>query len=657
MKKRSILLFISLMFLALNACGTTDTASSDFKVDFEHMIDPGNPLQVTYFTAMPSREEYGDIAVEWDLGDGTISTEDRVTHIYKEPGDYKVKLSVSSLSDKSQIVSETVKDISVQITVKNLDFNFNHSSDTPLVVTFTALGTIENGELEYKWDFGNNVIKTGLQVTHSFPNTSVHKVMLTVNVKGTNYNTSVEKDIDLSRYITDVRIDYGPFPSAPLSINFQAMPTPYIKDMIYSWDFGDGKTDESDIASNGKARRHYENAGLYTVKVTAKIHESDLGKTFQKVIQVGEVITDFDFTYTVSPDNPLQYFVEATSDSKFGETTYEWQYGFGKITTGKRTQITFDKYGTHDVILRVYVNGVEVDKTITKTITTAPAPTITGVGFTYALRPDNNIYVNFIASATASNGAEINYKWDFRFGDKGEGKEVSHRFEYYSTYRVTLTATIEGAEPVVYSKDVVVMPDQLVDFDCVDIAGNNIDNLMYRCTANVNANAGLVNPTFEWEITDSSQGFYHSSTAKTFTTKFPLLSVYKIKLKVKEQLIVKDFEKDLAVLTTPIHRFQSVLDKKNLNGLWWIHKVSAYLHKTWYKVNPAKVDVTVDIRSSQVGSGSFLNNPANRYTLQNGRWCTDGNATVRIRYSIKGTNIYKELSKYWGWDGGPKRCY
>ena len=637
MKKRSLLLFISLMFLALNACSTTDPVSSDFKVDFEHTIDQSNPLQITYFTAIPSREEYGDIAVEWDLGDGTISTEDRVTHTYKEPGDYKVKLSVSSLSEKSQIVSETVKEISVQITIKNFDFKFSQNFETPLDATFIALGDIENGELEYKWDFGNGVIKTGQQVTNSFHNTSVHKVILTATVKDTNYNISIEKDIDLGRYITNVHITYNPMVN-PLSISFQAIPDPYAKDMIYIWDFGDGKTDESEINNYGKIRHHYKSAGIYIVKVTVKINESDIGKTFSKEIEVGEVITNVDFKHTVSSDNPLQFLVEATSNSNFGETVYEWQYDFGKITTGKRTLITFDKHGTHDITLRVYVNGVEVGDTITKTITTVPAPTITGLRFTSTQYSNNPLDVNFIASATASNGAEINYKWDFQFGDEGEGKEVSHIFNYYSTYRVTLTATIEGAEPVVYSKDVViVMLDQLVDFDCVNIANYDINNLTYSCDVNVNLNAGLINPTFEWEITDSSQAFYATSTDRTFTVKFPVLSVYNINLKVRAKNIIgyEEYNKVLVVRTKPIIDWNEWETDSNILGQT---KRSVALYNTWKKINKEHIDVILEMNiSPSVNgvSGRFTNPYFNYYMLQNSQWCRTGWADVKITYRTK----------------------
>ena len=648
MKKRNLLLFICLMFFTLNACSTTDPVSSDFKVDFEHIVDENNPLQVTYSTAIPSKEEYGDIAVEWDLGDGTKSSEDRVTHIYQKPGDYKVKLSVSSLSEKSQIASETVKTVSVQITIKNLDFSFVQSTGSPVDVTFTALGDIENGDLDYLWDFGNGVTKNEKKVSYSFPNAAVYNVTLTTSVKGTNYHASVEKKIDLNRYITDVLIRHGPQYEDSLATNFQAITTPYLKNIVYIWDFGDGKTDESSIKDNGQIAHHYKNAGIYTVNVAAKMHESDQGQTYYKTIQVGKVVTNIDFTYTQSPENPLQFFVEAASNSDFGETTYEWQYDSGKITTGKRTLITFDKYGTHDVILRVYVRGVEVDETITKTITTTPKPIITGLGFTSELHPNNPLDANFIASATASNEAEIQYKWDFGFGNKGEGIEISHKFQYYSTYNVKVTATTKGAEPVVYSRNILVAPDQLVDFDCVDIAGGNIHNLTYRCTANVSSNAGLVNPTFEWEIRDGTQGFYYRSTAKVFTVKFPVLSLYNVKLKIKDKMIVGDrtYSKDLAVLTTPLLYSRSWVEK--CSAIWsGDRSIHSYIDNLWEtnRINRKNVNISVFIEDTAYYKSSHGNHsPAqDKYWIQlrnpgdkKNPWRVGVDTDVTITYKING---------------------
>ncbi len=742
MKKRSLLLFTCLLFITLNACSSSELPT----MDFQYVVEKSNPLEVHFSTVMPDSEDYGDLTLEWDMGDGTISRDVEVVHTYKEPGDYKVKLSLSS-SKSFYSASETVKTIPVQINIKNLDYRFERNPLSPLEITFEALGSIDNGYLEYEWDFGFSTA-SGKSATVTFPEPSKYEVTLTAKVKDTNYSASFKKEIDLGLQINALDFTYNPDPFNPLTVEFVASSDTPVGEVEYEWDFGFG------VVRKGKSVVNtFVNVGFFDVKLTARILDSNIveevklpistsmsitnakfeygnsntmplliiftgsadtpnddadyewdfgngakiraqntqhlfteygdhlvtlkisipgtkvAQLITKTITVlPPVIEELDFTITQSKKNALQFLVEATSKSSFGKTTYEWKYGFGKKATGKSNIIEFDDYGPQDIILDVLIDGVLTDNTLVKAID-IPGPIVDDITFVETASKVNPRirYFKSLATVTARNidndtsyKHELEYEWNFGRGQTGEGKEVSNEFPTTGTFEdIEMIVRVKGTNIVKsYYDDVIISNDSLASFMCVNSSNYNIDNLTYTCSAKVKA--GFNNPEFNWEITDTSQGVYEVASGKTVEVVLPTLSKYDVALTITDDTLPDGemvLRKGLVVLTDPIHRFQSVLDKRNLNGFWWIHKVSAYLHKTWYKVNPAKVDVTVDIRSSQVGSGSFLNNPANRYTLQNGRWCTDGNATVRIRYSIKGTNVYKELSKYWGWDGGPKRCY
>jgi PKD repeat protein len=117
----------------------------------------------------------------WDFGDGNTDTGDVVSHIFADPGDFSVQLTVTDAAGNSGLNTTiiTVNDIEPP----RATFNWSYTNDTGgnvagaavegLPTHFNAGGTDDNsdGPLTYIWDFGDGTNGTGVTVDHTFDET------------------------------------------------------------------------------------------------------------------------------------------------------------------------------------------------------------------------------------------------------------------------------------------------------------------------------------------------------------------------------------------------------------------------------------------------------------------------------------------------------
>ena len=366
MKKNSLflLLFTCLIVTILNACSTDELPALDFK----YSVEEGNPLKIYFTTSMLDSDEYGDLKLEWDLGDGTKSTAEEVSHTYKEQGDYKVSLTLTSskvIYDKS----ETVKIIPVQIKLKDFDYHYEVGS-TPLEIVFTAGGSVENGYIDYEWDFGFKT-DVGNTVTVTFPELSKYTIKLTALVDNTDFSETIEKELDLNMMFD---FTYKQDPKNPLRYLVEVHNNSNNHNNIdYTWKYGFGKkqTGESPFLE-------FDDFGKNYIELIPSINNVPLKSIIVKEFEIpAPIFKNLDFSYErTKPSFPLEIYFEGTGKAESDEGSnpydyeidYKWDFGLGNTADGVGATHKFNNTGMHTVKMTAIIKGTNEEVTKTKQV-------------------------------------------------------------------------------------------------------------------------------------------------------------------------------------------------------------------------------------------------------------------------------------------------
>jgi gliding motility-associated-like protein len=120
---------------------------------------------------------WGTLDYLWTLGDGTTEITRDVTHSYAQPGDYTVKMLVTSdmgcadsTTTKVKVLKYAVADFFVEPVCVNLRLPLTNK-------TINSSGT----PLNFLWDFGNGHTSTEINPVYSYPAPGTFTLKLSVN--------------------------------------------------------------------------------------------------------------------------------------------------------------------------------------------------------------------------------------------------------------------------------------------------------------------------------------------------------------------------------------------------------------------------------------------------------------------------------------------
>ncbi|MEO6539730.1 MAG: PKD domain-containing protein, partial [Ferruginibacter sp.] len=119
----------------------------------------------------------GTMLYAWDLGDGTTASTRDVTHSYATPGDYFIRLVVTSDKGCGDISTFNVKVLPYAVA----DFYVAPACiNLRLPITNKTLNT-SGTPLNFLWDFGNGQTSTQTNPVYSYPAPGNYTIKLTVN--------------------------------------------------------------------------------------------------------------------------------------------------------------------------------------------------------------------------------------------------------------------------------------------------------------------------------------------------------------------------------------------------------------------------------------------------------------------------------------------
>lgn len=162
----------------------------EFFTGFTYTVDcQTGEVQITDESQGPA-----DIEYEWDMGDGTILSDENPTHIYEEPGEYTVTLTLTSEACNQEMIEEQVV---VYIPFIEADFGVQvlDICDSFLIGVFNQ----SSGGINYTWDMGDGTV---LSVTenfeHTYESSGTYTIQLIIeNEFSCNLGDTITQEIEL----------------------------------------------------------------------------------------------------------------------------------------------------------------------------------------------------------------------------------------------------------------------------------------------------------------------------------------------------------------------------------------------------------------------------------------------------------------------------
>lgn len=270
---------------ATNSGGSNTVTKDDYVSVSEESVAPTASFVATTTSGLtPLTVKFVDTSANgptswvWTFGDGYSDIVQNPTHIYTDEGTYTVTMTATNSIGSS--TATKLDYISVDLDEPIASFTSDVTSGTaPIIVQFND--TSLNSPTSWSWNFGDDSTSTLQNPWHKYTTAGSYTVILAVrNAIGTNTTK-------MSQYINVSAIVYP-------EVSFTVSPTSGMKPLIarftdttknsptsWQWTFGDG------FSSTEQNPTHtYEDAGTYTVTLTATNTQGSGTKTLQDVITV-----------------------------------------------------------------------------------------------------------------------------------------------------------------------------------------------------------------------------------------------------------------------------------------------------------------------------------------------------------------------------------
>ncbi len=408
-------------------CGTTvDTAFfSVVKTDADFSFNKvclGNPTQFTDLSTAPGGTI---VSRNWNFGDLTsITSLPNPSHTYSLPGDFTVKLTVTSSLGCTDIKYDT-------ITVDSLPKSMFNYSNTCLGDTmfFNNLSLPNSDSIvSVIWDFGDGYTSTIKNPYHIFQSSGTFAVKLSIInskmcQKDTIINAIVYPNPIASFYTDSICSGYKKvFSNNSVGVGGALS--------SYLWMMGDG------IGTSSHIDTTYIYPGFGTYPAYLKVSDIHGCKDDTTInIYLGPVpVTNFTYSNTCFGSNIV--FNNTTNDQGIPISSTSWNFGDNSSSSLTNPTHQYTSLNSFNVKLEVInVNGC-VDS-ITKIIVLDTLPFV-NFAATTVCKNDTTLFTDL---SHAYSGLISSWNWNFGDGNTSVLKNPKHIYSNAGTYNVNLSIT------------------------------------------------------------------------------------------------------------------------------------------------------------------------------------------------------------------------
>jgi len=287
--------------------------------------------------------------IEWDFGDGNISTDANPSHVYEVPGCYTVRLSRTAQGCPSVVYASECIKVDPQPDVWYANDN-SIGCALPHVVNFSA---ISSSATAWSWDFGDGNTSDEQNPTHSFETFGEFPVTLTVtNVYGCT-NSATVSTINLTE-LRAVLDDTDIAGCAPLDVALTESSISVTD--ITSWDWEVKSSSTSYTSSAAEPTFSVQDTGVYDVVlvVTNTLGCRDTA-IFSESIEVG---TPPEMSFSADPvETCIEWDINFTDASSPNIEEWFWDFGNGENSDEQNPTLSYPDTGYYDISLVGIHNG------------------------------------------------------------------------------------------------------------------------------------------------------------------------------------------------------------------------------------------------------------------------------------------------------------
>ncbi len=426
----------------------------------------------------------------WTFGDGAVAEGMTAQHVYSAPGLYRAVLRVRDDSQHPCFFGVATREVTVNFPPVG-EAGTDQSAIVGQAVALSAAASYDvDGLIDtYRWDMGDGTILEGANVSHSFQNSGVYRVMLSV-VDDSGVSN------DTARDWMQVAVNSPPkpviqIPPRPVSVSEAAILDGSLTTdddgqiLSYLWDFGDGAIGEGPIVNYA-----WTQPGVYRVVLTVT---DDSGTASAQQTTAMDIVIDDAPVADAGPDqfvtaSDVTFNGAGSSDSDGTITSYEWDFGDGNFGTGQEVTHAYARSGVYEVALIVRDDsGAPLNWNRDTTVLTINTVPIADAGPPQTVAPGEE----FILSGRASvdpDGSISDYLWTYPDGSTARGERAAYKIDEPGLHRIRLTVfddfrggsaqddsevliTVNAPPVAIAGADQLIAPGETLTFD----AGQSFD--------------------------------------------------------------------------------------------------------------------------------------------------------------------------------------
>lgn len=248
-------------------------------------INFGNaPLNVSFSYDLFSFD--GEIKrCEWDFNDGTKANDTKTVHKFYREGIFNVTLTL--WDENGEELKDSIEIHVIEYYKPFVSINANNTyGKAPLAVQFTAESfDVDGNEFIYNWDFDDATSSEKKNPTHTFLETGMYRVRLTITDSDGQHDSDtiqiiVVKNHPPTAYANASTLSGGP----PLKVEFEGSHTDVDGDEVtYLWYFEHSLLKANRESTEQNPTHTFYSPGVYLVRLTV---EDEDGAIDTDVVQV-----------------------------------------------------------------------------------------------------------------------------------------------------------------------------------------------------------------------------------------------------------------------------------------------------------------------------------------------------------------------------------